>query len=447
MIWQRLFARWWGKSEMSTRRVFAILALLVSGTVASWAGGPLNVAGEAFSPVVQGKPITWDPTSPVRYRTPSAGALGKLDNASAVSRVAQLFQVWQDVKTASITFQRDGNILNTGAYQGGAVDTAAKFNDIEGSCGNGIQSPIVFDANGSLFTALGLDSAVIGFAGACVPDASGRILAAEAALNGKWLDNNQGNGELSDRQFDETFVHEFGHFIGLDHSQISVNVLNQPIDQCNRTDLEVLPVMFPFAHCQARLDEGLPPLAPDDEAWVSMFYPETITDPPGPSQTHIRFDSVYGVITGKLFFADGPTPAQGFNILARDTNPTRNRTFSVVSGYLFTGNPGNQTVSGTNDCDGVPPSDVCDNGLGSHDTALTGTFSIPVLAGTFDITVEAIDAGFVGGSSVGPLFPIRLPSAPPGPVTVTVPAGSTPTVAGDIEFPDELPRFDQFEGR
>ena len=422
---------------MSIPRSLAIVALVFAISAETWAGGPLNVAGAAFDPAAQGKPLTWDPSSAVRYRTPSAGGLGRLDNATALARVQQLFQVWQDVKTASITFQRDGNILNAGTYQGGAVDTAAKFNDVDGSCQTGTQSPIVFDANGSLFTALGLDSAVIGFAGPCTADSTGRILAAEAVLNGKWIDNNTGNGELTDPQFDETFVHEFGHFIGLDHSQISLAVLNQPQDACNRSDLEILPVMFPFAHCQARLDEGLPPLAPDDEAWVSMLYPETVTDPPGPSQTHVRFDSVYGVITGKLFFADGPTPAQGFNILARDTDPTRNRTFSVVSGYLFTSTLG-QAITGTNDL-GSP--------FGSRDLSMVGTYSVPVLAGTFDITVEAIFSGFVGGSSVGPLFPIRLPSAAPAPVTVTVPTGSTPTAAGDIKFPDQLPRFDQFEGR
>jgi hypothetical protein len=364
--------------------------------------------------------------------------LGKLDNASAVARVQQLFQVWQDVKTASITFQRDGNIAATGAYTGGAVDTAAKFNAVDGSCTNNVQSPVVFDANGSLFTDLGLDEDVIGFAGPCAVDPNtGRITASEAVLNGKWIDNNAANGELNDRQFDETFVHEFGHFIGLDHSQISLNVLNQPVDHCNRSDLEVLPVMFPFAHCQARLDETLPPLAPDDEAWISMFYPETVTDP-GPTPTRIRFDSVYGIMTGKVFFGDGVTPAQGFNVLARDNNATRNRTFSVVSGYLFTASMG-QNVAVNNQL-GSP--------FGSRDLAIIGSYSIPVLPGTFNVSVEAIFPDFIGGSSVGPLFPIRLPGfSPPPPVTVTVTAGPTPAAVNDVVLTDQLSRFDQFEGR
>lgn len=433
---------------MRLRSLFGVTILTLALGIESYGGGPLIVAGRAFSTTAHSNPVVWDSSTAISYRTPSAGALGKLDNATAVARVQQLFQVWQNVTTSNIRFVRSGIIQNTGAYQGGAVDTAAKFEAIEDSCFNAVQSPILFDATGSVFTDLGVDSDVIGFAGPCaVNTTTGRITAARAALNGKWLDNNQANQELTDNQFDETFVHEFGHFIGLDHSQISINVLNQPSDQCTRSALEILPLMFPFAHCQARVDEGLPMLSPDDEAWVSMFYPETITDP-GPQPSRVRFDEVYGVINGIVKFGDGLTPASGFNVLARDTDGSRNRTFSVVSGYLYTGNPGNQTVSGNNDCDGVPAGDICDGGFGSHEHSIVGKYSLPVKAGTFDLTVEEIFEEFVGGSSVGPLFPIPLPGGvPPAAITVTVTAGTTPAIANDIVLTDQNPRHDFFEGK
>jgi hypothetical protein len=421
---------------MRFRSLLAVALVTLTLGIEGHGGGPLVVAGTIFNPAVQSKPVVWDSSAVINYRTPSEGALGRLDNATAVARVQQLFQVWENVTTSNIRFQRAGAILNTGAYTGGVVNTAAKFEAIEDSCFNEIQSPILFDATGSVFTELGVDSDVIGFAGPCaVNPATGRITAARAALNGKWIDSDTANHHLTDSQFDETFVHEFGHFIGLDHSQISVNVLNQPSDQCTRTALEILPLMFPFAHCQARVDEGLPMLSPDDQAWVSMFYPETVNDP---ANGRIPFTQEYGIITGKVLFGDGESLAQGFNVLARDTNSSRNRTFSVVSGYLFTGNPGNQVVSGTNEGD---------FGFGSHDTALIGVYNIPVKPGTFDVTVEEIFEEFSGASSVGPLSPIPLPGSPPAAVSVTVIAGSTPATAPDIELNDQLPRFDQFEGR
>lgn len=420
---------------MRFRSLLAItLVTLVLG-IEGHGGGPLIVAGAAFDPAAQGQPSVWNTSTAVAYRTPEAGALGRLSNAAAADRVQQLFQVWENVTTANIRFQRAGVIMPSGAYTGGEVNTEAEFDAIENSCAaSPFQSPIIFDATGALFTALGVDEDVIGFAGPCILNSAGQITAARAALNGKWIDNDTANHHLTDSQFDETFVHEFGHFIGLDHSQISVNVLNQPSDQCTRSALEILPLMFPFAHCQARVTEGLPMLSPDDEAWVSMLYRETVNDP---ANNRERFADKYGIIQGNVSFSDGETMAQGFNVLARDSNASRNRTFSVVSGYAFTASIG-QSVT-TNNVQGSP--------FGSRDLTLIGRYEIPVLPGTFDITVEEIFEEFENASSVGPLFPIPLPGSPPAAVSVTVTAGSTPATAPDIELNDQLPRFDQFEGR
>jgi len=418
---------------MNRRRLIGVWLVLLVVCGQSHAGGPLAVAGTVFNPAVDGKALAWDSTSAVSYRTPNAGNLGKLDNATASARVQTLFKVWEDVSTSNIRFQNAGPIQNVGAYQGGAVNSAAKFNAVDGSCGNGLQSPIVFDADGSLFTQLGLDADVIGFAGPCSVDlGTGHITAAEAVLNGKWIDNNRSNRELTDNQFDETFVHEFGHFIGLDHSQISVAVLGQPPDHCSVDLLAALPVMFPFAHCQARADASLPILSADDQAWISMLYPETTNDPPN---KHERFDQKYGVISGKVVFSDAQSLAQGVNVLAEDSNGSNSLKFSVVSGYLFTGNPG-QSVTGTNDGDG---------GLGSHDQSLIGTFDIPAKPGTYTLRLEPIFPEFVGGSGVGPLFPFPIAGVVAN-GTVTVTAGST-TAVTDIPLTNPQPRFDQFEDK
>jgi len=406
------------------------LLLWLAATTA-WAGGPLYVAGNTSSAAAQGHAEVWDTTNPVAYRTASAGNLGKLTNAQATARVQQLFQFWEDVPTANIRYQNTGPIQPTGVYAGGAIDTAAKFNAVDGSCQKGTQSPIVFDANGSLFSELGLDPAVIGFAGACDLDVNGHILAAEVAINGAWLDGNAANGELTDNEFNEAFVHEFGHFSGLDHAQINADVLLQPQGNCDPAELAELPVMFPIAQCQARVDAGLPMLAPDDVAWISMLYPETVNNPP----SQIPFKSQYGILSGSVFFHDGSTPAQGVNVIARSHSNHKEVAFSATSGYLFTGDPG-QTVSGDNSGDG---------GLGSHDPTLIGTYDIPVVAGTYDISIESIVPGFAGGSGVGALFfPIAAPgSAPPLP-SQSIAAGAHKT-AMDFTCNDSFPRFDQFE--
>jgi hypothetical protein len=203
-------------------------------------------------------------------------------------------------------------------------------------------------------------------------------------------------------------------------------------DDCEFSALAALPIMFPFLRCQARADANLPMLAADDEAWVSMLYRETADDA---EQGKVPFSRVYGIISGTVLFADGESHFQGLNVLARNTE-SRARTFSVVSGYLFTGNPG-QLVSGNN---------RGDRGFGSRNPLLIGKYDIPVRVGTYDLEVEGIFPGFFGGSSVGPLFPILLSSSVHPPQGIQVGAGEHVTDL-DIALENHQKRFDIFEGK
>ena len=377
---------------------------------AARAGGPLLVGGPGFG--VEGQPFIWDPAAmPVQYRT-DAGPLSRkpdgtvvIDNPTGIVRAQAMFQVWQDVPTAFISFNNAGPILSAGAFTDGDVSTVEEFDAVEGSCADGTQSPIIFDADGTLFDQLTGDPGVIGFAGACNLNLStGHIVAALAALNGRFQDDIDTpssyppNLEMTAAEFDEAMAHEFGHLAGLDHSQINVEVLQRPMGQCSTNDLAGLPLMFPFAHCQARSTASLPMLAPDDIAWISRLYPETVNAPPA----QVPFTTRYGTISGTILFSDGVTHAQGVNVIARDAANPRRVAVSVVSGYLFTGNPG-QSLTGTND--GGSP-------FGSRNPLLVGTYDIPVPPGTYSVEVESISQYFEGGSSAGPLSP-PIPS--PGP--------------------------------
>jgi hypothetical protein len=68
---------------------------------------------------------------------------------------------------------------------------------------------------------------------------------------------------------------------------------------------------------------------------------------------------------------------------------------SVVSGFSFTGNPG-QSITGTN---------TSGSQFGSRNPALVGYYEIPVPPGTYTIQTENIDSSFTGGSGVGPMDP------------------------------------------
>jgi hypothetical protein len=430
---------------------FLLVALLagvfffgLSGQRPAHAGGPLLVGGAPLGFGPDAQPFTWDTTNPINYTT-DGGMLGTLSETEANDRVATMFQVWADVSTATIGFNRAGSIMSAGVFTDGDVDTMEEFDAVEGSCNSRTQSPIVYDADGSLFDDLVGDPNVIGFAGICflALDSSGRINAAIAALNGKFQDGvgpAPGDPELSANEFDAVFIHEFGHFFGLDHSQINQECLAS-LGGCldGSDETFALPTMFPFLIRGLEESMGVHPartLARDDIAWVSRLYP-VIPD----------FNDNFGTITGTIFFSDMETPVQGVNVIVRNVADPQ-IAVSVVSGFLFTGNPG-QSVTGTN-----PGSS-----FGSRTPTLIGFYRIPGLPpGNYTIEVESINLAFEGGSSVGPLNP-PIPS--PGPaeffsspeddtdggasgIAVMVVANTT-TSGIDIILNGTPPRFDQFE--
>ncbi len=397
--------------------VLACAGLVASGLAA--AGGPLslNADGNAFA---------WPAGTTIQYRTDGGSLSSQVNQTDAQARVEAMFQVWEDVAAAALSYNRQGPIPDVGVFIDGDVSTAAEYNAVEGACNNGTLSPIVFDVDGSLFEDLGQDTAVIGFAGPCAINANDQFVSGQAVMNGIFLDgvSNADNLELTDAEFDAAFVHEFGHFSGLDHSQINVECAIG----CGADDLAGLPTMFPFL-----VSDTQRTLSIDDVAWFSRLHPAG-----GGS----GFAATHGTITGTVYFSDGESQLQYANVIARrvDAGGNESRRFAVsnVSGYRFRACTPNSITNPS--LDFCPPS-------GSLDPAHIGLYEIPVPPGSYMIEVESIDPAFTAGSSVGPSdFPIAMPGSAPAPLgPITIGAGQTSS-GHDIVLIGTPPRFDQFEG-
>ncbi len=443
---------------MRARRANSAIADLMTAGVcaivllpwAARAGGPLLVGGFMG---LEGVPFTWDPSVPVPYRVDGGPFAQKpdgtvaIDNATGLARVQAMFRVWQDVPTASITFAHAGAIQSTGIFTDGDVSTVEEFNAAAAACGTGAQSSIFFDADGRIFQDLTGEPFLLGFAGPCLLDpATGRILSSFSMFNGRFRDGidspASANYEFTAAEFDEVLAHEFGHFSGLDHSQLNV-VSPLEYGQCQVDDLAGQPLMYPFAVCQAKSVAGLPMLAPDDLAWITRLYPETTNAPPG----KVPFNTVYGTIRGAILFSDGVTHTQGLNVIARDTLQPKRIAVSVFSGYLFTNRPG-QTITGSNDL-GSP--------FGSRDPLLVGAYDFLVPAGNYHVWVESFSP-FLEGAVFSTLYP---PIPNPGSdeywdstesATDSVTAKTAITISAGAErrdinivLNDTPPRFDSFE--
>ena len=449
-----------------TRAAALLLSVFLAPTNTLFGGGPLTVGGPTQG--ISGVPLLWDNTKPIAYRVdggplsqqPNGGPV-VIDNATGVARVNTLFGYWSAVRTANLTLTNTGGLIAVGSFPaGGDVKTVNDFlmvaGDVSGqtadpnSCNGGGQSPIMFDADGTIFDGLGLPPEVIGFAFQCAFNTTtGKVISAGAILNGRFQDgiNNpsSGNFELTRDEFDQAFAHEFGHFLGLGHSQINVDLFLKAINNtsytCTSDDTAGMPLMFPvLGICPAKLTAGVPMIAVDDSAWMSKLYP--VSSPPPSGKT--SFSSTYGTLSGTVFFSDGVTPAQGVNVIARNTNLPRRNAASAVSGYLFAGNPG-QTVTCVNPA--APTPQTCSNlgdPFGSRDPALIGHFEIPLPPGTYTLHVESVFPGFAGGSSVGSLDPpIPAPGTYSSTATVSITAGAA--INFNITLQGTPPRFDAFE--
>jgi hypothetical protein len=403
-------------------RIAALGMGLAAAGVAA-AGGPLVSR-------TNGAPYLWSTGSAIQYRTDNGPLSASVAESAARSRVQGMFAVWQNVPSASIAYNRAGSITATGAFSGGDVNTANEFDAVSGDCDNGGQSPIIYDAAAQIFKALGTDeTSVIGFARPCALDpAQGRILTGMAVMNGLFQDGQATPvDDLSAPEYDATFVHEFGHFSGLDHSQVNVECAT---GFCAVDDRAGLPTMFPFL-----VTDQQGTLSIDDIAWISKLYPAS-----GGS----GFAATHGTLTGIVFFSDGESHAQLVNVVARrvddgGTGPDESRTTaaSAVSGTtvrVFRGNPINE------------PDDQPVGPFGSENATEIGRYEIPLPPGNYTIEVESIDPQFSEGSSVGGVARIDMPGTAPPPLGPIAVAAGVTSSSNDVVLVNTPPRFDQFEG-
>jgi len=293
------------------------------------AGGPLVTHG--------GKAVIYQSSQfPLAFH-PDQGTLGSYSNSTAVSLVEDCFEVWQLVPTATITFQNGGQLP--------ADVNASNYSQYMEDYSDGL-NPIIFDSDGAIiedYFGDGLGNQVIGFAGSAYSLGTGYYVEGLAVLNGRF------SSYFTAEEFKASFVHEFGHFIGLDHCQI-----NAPyVADGNQSNDRYVPTMFPTSTDD---DTSLASLNPDDEAALTMLYPSA------------DFEDHYGWITGRVLRSNG-APVLGANVVAVRVGDEDLSRFSSVSDYYQ-----------QND----------------------GAFQMLVAPGSYRLFIEPIDRSFTGGSSVGP---------------------------------------------
>ncbi|NUN68737.1 MAG: T9SS type A sorting domain-containing protein [Bacteroidetes bacterium] len=319
-------------SARSLVSLFLLLAVIPVTVLR--AGGPLSV--------FNGQPVKYNNAVAITYKT-DLGAMGSFSNTVATNLVTTSFATWQAVSTAQITFTNGGQLASD--------ITAANYTTVLDKFNDGV-NPVIFDTDGSIIDAIfgaNASNSTIGFAGSSYftsgPNA-GFYAEGQSVMNGKMANN-----PFTEAQFKATFVHEFGHFIGLDHSQI-----NMPfVGDGNAANDAHIPTMYPTSTDD---DTHLATLNPDDISSVSQLYPKA------------NFATSTGKITGTVVRFDASV-VRGANVVAVSTgSDSLTNQISTVTDYLVQNN-GTYTVQG-------------------------------LAAGNYYLRIEPVKSSFIKGSSVGP---------------------------------------------
>lgn len=311
-----------------------------------------------------GERIAWSGTN-VNYH-PEAGACGTFTNSQMLTELDNYLGLWSASNLVGIAIT-----MVPGELPDVTGDNYSTYS--EGSGANDDIHNVIFDDDGAIIEAIGGEGSVnsiLGFAGPSAQDSvTGVITDGEMVMNCRCLEGHASGSCADGFTFNETTLfttlsHEFGHFLGMDHSQVN----RAAYDSESTDDNTVIPLMYPTDFSVSAIA-----LTTDDIVSMASVYPSSV------------FTTEKCTVTGSL------TDSSGAALRCADVQAVP---ADVAHTVAFVSGAG--AVATDNNADG----DTVDDG---ECASGCGDFTLHLTPGTsYSLNVAAIDPSFTGGSSVGP---------------------------------------------
>lgn len=277
-------------------------------------------------------------------------------------------KMWSDVSEANLSYSKQdlGVAVDADNVCCYLYDTSACP---KGPLTDG-KNPIVIDDDGTVvakFFGTSNRYTTLGFAAVISYDSdTGKAVKGEAVFNAACLSgvalSDCGSLSFSDDDFTSFIVHEIGHFLGLNHSQVNLD----EADDSDTSNDDKITTMYPFFI--PGNGSNFKTLEKDDKVGLAFLYPAG------------NFSSSTFTIQGTVFDTNGTTEFACANLIARnaDSSKTRSDAVSFVSGQMCTGGAFDKSCDGDYEIQGLDPT------------------------ASYQVTVEAINKDIRGASGIPP---------------------------------------------
>lgn len=350
--------------------LFVSFCLLVSYTVE--AGGPIVVND-------QGVAATWDIPTSIPYQ-PESGSCATFGNSEMLIKIEENVAHWTDISTILLGFSQVTGQL--GLVDSSNYEDYIALTETDPPAFDGL-NPVIFDDDGEIIGALFGSSNkffVLGFAGPDrFSDDRATIADGQALFNCFCLADNPTDTEdecasigvtFSEDDLNFTMMHEFGHFLNFDHTQVNQGLVLSGCSTSTEGDCDDIPAMFPQSVDPA---DQITPQRDDIVAALTLY---------GDSSLASSFCTITGALEDK----------DGWELRCADVQATTDDvadTIAIVSGAF------------------APAEDLDEDSFTDGENECLSDCGVFTLRGLdpnkdYTITVKPIDPAWIGSSSVGP---------------------------------------------